>query len=243
MAYIHFMLQGKGGVGKSLASSFLIQYLLHKNKTVSCIDTDPVNATLGGYKEFSASIVNIMKGDNIDAREFDGVLEAIFAADEDQHIVIDNGASSFIPLMAYLKENDALSLIQENGHHAYLHTIITGGQAILDTLNGLKTLCENFATAPMVVWLNLFFGDIALQGKSFDEFTVYKNFKKQFSAIVTIPNKNKATYGKDVEELLARKESFNAGINSSLPLMVRQRLKTYQKDLFEELDRSGVLPA
>lgn len=40
-------------------------------------------------------------------------------AGENEHIVIDNGASSFIPLLSYLKENDAISLIQENGHSVY----------------------------------------------------------------------------------------------------------------------------
>lgn len=233
MAYIHFILQGKGGVGKSLVASALVQYFTQNDVPVQSIDTDPVNATLGGYKEFSAKIFNIMDGDNINSRKFDEVLEIILNAAADEHIVIDNGASSFIPLMSYLKENDAVSLIQEQGHTVYMHTVITGGQAISDTLNGLKSLCINFQAVPIVVWLNLYFGDIVHEGKSFDQFKIYKDHNGQFHAVITIPNKNKLTFGKDVEELLARKQSFAAGINSSLPIMVRQRLKTYWAE-FEE---------
>lgn len=230
MAYIHFILQGKGGVGKSLVASALIQHFLQRELPVQSIDTDPVNATLGGYKEFSAKIFNIMDGDNINSRRFDEVLEIILSGGADEHIVIDNGASSFIPLLSYLKENDAVALIQERGHTVYLHTIITGGQAILDTLNGLKSLCINFPGIPIVVWLNLYFGDIMHEGKSFDQFKIYKDHCGQFHSVITIPNKNKLTFGKDVEELLAKKQSFMAGINSSLPIMVRQRLKTYWQE-------------
>ena len=131
MAYIHFILQGKGGVGKSLVASALIQNLIQQGIAVQGIDTDPVNATLGGYKEFSAKVFNIMDGDNINPRKFDEVLEIILNAGPDEHIVIDNGASSFIPLMSYLKENDAVSLIQENGHTVYLHTVVTGAEAVM----------------------------------------------------------------------------------------------------------------
>lgn len=74
MANVHFILQGKGGVGKSLVASALIQYLLQEGVPVQGIDTGPVNATLGGYKEFAAKVFNIMDGDNINARKFDEML-------------------------------------------------------------------------------------------------------------------------------------------------------------------------
>lgn len=41
----HLVLQGKGGVGKSLVSSIIAQYLNQKNYTTICGDTDPVNST------------------------------------------------------------------------------------------------------------------------------------------------------------------------------------------------------
>lgn len=242
MANVHFILQGKGGVGKSCVASILIQYLVAKGLAVSCLDTDPVNNTLGGYKEFAATVFDIMDGDNVDARKFDTIIEMIFNTQQDAHVVIDNGASSFIPLMSYLKENDAISLLQSEGHQVYLHTVITGGQAMLDTLNGLKSLCTNFQNSKIVVWLNLYFGEIADQDKCFEDFAVYKNHKDQFHAVINIPNRNKGTFGKDVEELLVRKESFEAGINSSRPLMVRQRLKTYRDELYASIEQSGLLP-
>ena len=38
---IHFTLQGKGGVGKSLVASILAQYFRHRGAEIHCIDTDP----------------------------------------------------------------------------------------------------------------------------------------------------------------------------------------------------------
>jgi len=46
MATIHFILQGKGGVGKSLIAALLAQYLHGRGLEVYCFDTDPINATL-----------------------------------------------------------------------------------------------------------------------------------------------------------------------------------------------------
>lgn len=55
---VHFTLQGKGGVGKSFISSLLIQYLRDKGQLVTVVDTDPVNATLTGYKASTPNTSN-----------------------------------------------------------------------------------------------------------------------------------------------------------------------------------------
>ena len=67
MAVIHLIQQGKGGVGKSMIASFLYQALLHLGKEVTAFDTDPVNATLAGFKEFSVRRKEIIKDGNIDS--------------------------------------------------------------------------------------------------------------------------------------------------------------------------------
>ena len=78
MSTIHFVLQGKGGVGKSLVASLLFQYLNRQGLPVSGVDTDPVNSTFSGYKELNIQPLNIMDGDDIDQRRFDSLMEIIF---------------------------------------------------------------------------------------------------------------------------------------------------------------------
>lgn len=164
MAKIHFILQGKGGVGKSMIAVMLYQALRHFGKDVTAYDTDPVNATLTSFKEFDVTALDVMKNGNIDPRKFDALLEALVNAPAESHVIVDNGASSFIALGAYLAENDFLPLLEEQGHRVFFHSIVTGGQALGDTIQGLARMALGFPASPIVVWLNPFFGDIAIDG-------------------------------------------------------------------------------
>lgn len=235
MATVHFIQQGKGGVGKSMIAATLYQVLMHNGKNVYAFDTDPVNSTLAGYKEFAVTRLDILRGDNIDQRAFDALVESIIPLDDSAHVIVDNGASSFISLSSYIRENDALAVFSETGHKVYFHTVITGGQAIQDTLAGMKALCVNFPTTPIVVWLNPFFGEIEVDGKGFEEFSIYKEFQNQLAALIPIPTVNASTTGKDLEDLFAKRQSFEAGINSSKGIMVRSRIKKYWNDLLNML--------
>lgn len=241
MSDIHFILQGKGGVGKSLISSILFQYLKQKNISVSGIDTDPVNSTFSNYKNLSVKRLEIMNGDDVDTRRFDELVESILLKEDNGHIVVDNGAATFIPFCSYLKENNAFSLLKDAGHKVWLHSVITGGQAIDDTLAGLSTLAQVFYDVPIVVWLNRYFGDITASGKSFDQFKIYKDHGSKFHAVIEIPIKKQATFGKDLEDLFSKRETFETALNSDLPIMVRQRLKTFWNELQIEVDKAQLV--
>ncbi len=241
MSTIHFVLQGKGGVGKSLVASLLFQYLHSQGLPVSGVDTDPVNSTFSGYKELPIQSLDILQGDDIDQRRFDTLMEIIFQQPPNSHVVIDNGAATFLPLCAYLKENDVFDLLSSESHDILLHTVVTGGQAVVDTSTGLKTLAISFPTAPLVVWLNRYFGDVTADGLSFEEFKVYRKYSSQFRAIIGIPHRKHATFGKDLEELFARRSTFAAGINSSLPIMTRQRLKMFWGEVQTAIDKAQLV--
>lgn len=242
MATIHFILQGKGGVGKSMIAVLLYQSLRHFEKEVSAYDTDPVNATLASFNEFNVTHIQIMKGDNIDVRKFDALFDALLNAPQESHVIVDNGASSFIALGAYLLENDFLPLLEEQGHKVFFHTIITGGQALGDTLKGLSSLATGFPTVPIVIWLNPYFGEIAIDGNGFEEFKIYREYASHFHALIRLPEGNKTLIGRDLEELFAKRLSFEAGINgSSTPCMVRSRLRRYWNQILSCVEQAGIL--
>jgi DNA polymerase III delta prime subunit len=238
MAMIHFILQGKGGVGKSLVASLLAQYLQGRGLQVHCFDTDPINATLAGYEALDAVALDIMNGDDIDPRRFDQLMDAIIELPSDAHVVVDNGASSFVPLGSYLLENQALEVLEDHSHSVMLHTVVTGGQAILDTLSGLKSLVSHFPATPIVVWLNRYFGDIAIDGKRFEEFKIYSECASSFHAIISLPHRKQTTFGRDLEELFARRQTFTEAQGSALPIMVRQRLTSFWRDTMTEIDQA-----
>ncbi len=124
---VHFTLQGKGGVGKSLVSALLAQYFGSVGADVKCIDTDPVNQTLMNYKALNAQHVNLMNGSKIDERNFDSLMERLLS--EDGIFIVDNGASSFVPLSNYLIENNAIGMLQEAGRDVFNQVVREGNEA------------------------------------------------------------------------------------------------------------------
>lgn len=237
MNAIHLVLQGKGGVGKSLVAALLAQYLSQDKAAAGallCADTDPVNDTFARYGAFGAQRIKILNSDkNIDARAFDSLIETVIA--HEGNCVIDNGASTFIPLSAYLRENSVVELLQESGKKVYIHTVLTGGQAMDDTLMGLNALLSTQA-APVVVWENEFFGEVTRDAKRFTDSKLYEKNKGRIAGIVTLHKRNQDTFGKDMELLVSNKLTFDEAMSSPVfSLMPRQRLKIIQKSVFEQL--------
>lgn len=241
MASIHMVLQGKGGVGKSFVAALLAQYMELKGRKPVCIDTDPVNATFHGYKALKAQRLQIMDGDEINPRNFDALVELIAPSKEDA--IIDNGASSFVPLAHYLLSNQVPALLQDLGHELVLHTLVTGGQALLDTVNGFAQLVTQFPKGTrFVVWLNPFWGPIEHEGKNFVELKAYRDNKDRVSAVIQIPQLKEQTYGRDLSDMLQRRLTFNEALAmNSLSIMTRQRLKIVRDKLFSNLEQSTVL--
>jgi hypothetical protein len=233
---VHFTLQGKGGVGKSYVSSLNVQHHYKAKRPCIAVDTDPVNATLCGYKAFNARRIELMDGSTLVERRFDELMEEI--VENDSNYVVDNGAASFIPLANYLLENDAISLITESGKQVVVHTVITGGQALRDTLGGFQQLAEQLpAPASLIVWLNEYFGEILSDGKSFEEMKVYERYQSRLTGIVRIPRQTSSTFGKDVELMLDRKLTFDeVAMSADFGLMAKQRLATVRRAIFQQLD-------
>ncbi len=241
MAKIHMVLQGKGGVGKSFIATVIAQYKISKGQQPLCIDTDPVNATFHGFKALNVRLLEIMQGDEIQTRNFDTLVELIAPSKDD--VIIDNGASSFVPLTHYLISNQVPALLQEMGHEMVVHTVITGSQALLDTVSGFAQLASQFpAEALFVVWLNPFWGSIEHDGKGFEQMKAYTANKARVSAIVKIPALKEDTYGRDLSDMLQERLTFEEALAmDSLTIMTRQRLKIVKAQLFSQLDSAAVL--
>lgn len=231
---IHFTLQGKGGAGKTFISTLIAQWLKEKQVNVKCYDTDNVNATFEQYKALNVEHINIMNGSKINERGFDNLMESLFT--EELSFVIDNGASSFAPLNNYMIENGVMGMLKEHGKEVYIHTVITGAQGIQDTAQGFKSLINNF-DVPVVLWKNEYFGSIEIDGKTFEDTKLYKDNKDKIKGIVTIAERNRDTFIKDIEEMVKKKLTFEeVKTHSDFKMMEKQRLNIIRKDIFSQLD-------
>src|ERR1035438_7348283 len=103
----HFILQGKGGVGKSLVSAILGQYFHARKATLHCFDTDPVNATFAQFQALGAEHINVLRRGAIHDKRFDELIEKICQVEG--ICIVDTGATTFVPLWNYILENEIRS--------------------------------------------------------------------------------------------------------------------------------------
>src|SRR5215469_16863891 len=57
---IHLVLQGKGGVGRSVVASWLAEFLVEQGQTVRCLDGDPVNRSFAQFKALDVEKVDLL---------------------------------------------------------------------------------------------------------------------------------------------------------------------------------------
>ena len=232
MALVNLTLQGKGGVGKSFVASLLAQYYQGTGSPLLAFDTDPVNQTFAGYSSFGVETIRLGdRADEVNPRSFDVLMQKIMEAPAEAVVVIDNGAATFLPLLGYMVENEAISLLQGAGHEVRVHSVLTGGQALADTVMGLDQVFSYFTTAQVVVWLNEYFGRVERTrqdgtAEPFEASALYRHHTDRIHALVRLPAVRKETYGHDVEKLMQARLSFKeAEDHEDFDLMTRHRLK------------------
>jgi hypothetical protein len=241
MSTVHFVLQGKGGVGKSYAAVLFAQYLRERGLPVSCFDGDPLNQTFGGFAALNVKKVDFLetteKGRRINPRRFDDLVEEIANQPGDSHVIVDTGSSSFVALVHYLVAHDVFSVLSKMGHGVVVHTIVTGGQALLDTLHGAAQLIKQLEGVRFVVWLNPFWGPVAEDGKSFEQMKTYQDMKKRIESVIALPAYSDELLPQDIGAMLKKRLTFKEAIESpEFTLMSRHRLSVAQKDVYARLD-------
>ncbi len=235
----HLVLQGKGGVGKSLVSSIIAQYLNQKNYTTICGDTDPVNSTFHQIKGLNVALVPITEGGTVIQRLFDPLFESIITAESP--VVIDNGASTFLPMLKFLKSNAILDTLEQFGKQTYIHTIITGGQAKDDTANGLLSLIdmvkESGTKAKIVVWQNDFWGKPLFDGKPLEDMPWIKKNHDIIQGIITIIDRNSDAFSTDIKIMTENHMTFNEVKQSEeFGLLAKSRIHRVFNDIYVQLD-------
>ncbi|QOD84154.1 conjugal transfer protein TraL [Chromobacterium haemolyticum] len=227
------VLQGKGGIGKSLVSSLIMQVEAALNNNPLGIDSDPVNKTLSRHTAMNVRPLDIIENNKINSRAFDAMVEWIY-----QHqgaTVVDNGATSFIPATAYIAETGALEVLASMQRRVLLHSILIAGQEQDDTVDGLNALIAS-TTAPIVVWLNERNGPLVdRHGTPFHESDIYQNHRDRIAGIVTIHQRDAQCFGEDIRQMTTQNLTFAEVLASDWPFMPKHRLRQVWDDLFNQL--------
>ena len=64
-------------------------------------------------------------GFTIDSRKIDELTNIVISAKDGTQIIVDNGASSFIPFASWLIENDTISFWENYNIEVLIHLVVT----------------------------------------------------------------------------------------------------------------------
>ena len=234
---VHFILQGKGGIGKTFVSSILAQWLKDKNpEALRCYDTDQENTTFSRYKALNVKHIPVMtESRTIEPKRFDALMMDILEADG--NCVIDNGANTFSPLMAYLIENACFELLKDSGRSVFIHSIVGGGDTLHDTASGFISTALS-TPVPLILWENEHFGLLQTpSGKAFVDSQSFNDHIAKVKGRVRLTQRNADTFGADIKKMNTARMTFDEVMQSDkFNIMEKQRVKVFFRDLFAQLD-------
>lgn len=236
-AVVHLVLQGKGGIGKSVIASWLGEYLLKRGENVHCIDGDPVNRSLTQYRFLNAEKLDLVNEEGLIVRmRYDALLERF--ASERGSFVVDSGSTAFLPLWSYIVETEVVRVLREAGRKLYVHCVVSGGEMLSDSLLGFDTLARSTPDRNVVVWINEYFGPVARDGKTFDQMNVFQKHADKVVGAIGIPQRSADTFGATVLLMREKKLTFDEAIQSNeFMLAQKSRLHIVRRDLYEQLDK------
>lgn len=237
---VHFVMQGKGGVGKTTAAALLGQYLKGIDPETVCVDIDPVNSSFSDFRALNPIALEIMNEGGIDQRAFDTLMEKI--AETPHTFVVDSGAATFLPLTQYLADGPVFSILKQFDRRPVFHSIITGGPAQAHTMQGLATLLDSIPEdADVVLWINEYHGFGKVTDKDgqedWENLAIVQKNKCRFRAIIQLPTLNQQTHGADMRDMLKQGMTFEEAMKpgSGFKLMAQARLRDIWSHLQTEL--------
>ncbi len=231
MANIHFIGGEKGGVGKSLVSRLVAQYLIDNELPFLGFDTDRSHGALLRFYSGYASPVLIDRYEALDS-----IIEAA-VEEPDRRILVDLAAQTHDPLVRWMDESGVLDMAAESGFTiTYWHVMDSGR----DSVDLLKKLLDRFGAR-----LNYVLVRNQMRG---DDFSMLEQSGEQdralgFGAVVVSIKHLSDTI---IQKIDASSSSFWAAqhdadkLSTGLGMMDRQRLKMWLRDAYQQIDSAPV---
>lgn len=228
MSSIHFIGGEKGGVGKSLTSRLLAQYMIDQQIPFLGFDTDRSHgALLRFYEGFASPVV-------LDKREaFDVVVEAA-TENPERRILVDLAAQTHDPLVQWIDDAGVIELAQELGVTLTYWHVMDAGK---DSVDLLGKLLDRFGASLQYVLVRN-----QVRGADFavlDQSGLQDKAMALGAKVITLKKLHEGV----VNKIDADSSSFWKATQSEpggLGLMDRQRLKMWLRDAYREIESVGV---
>lgn len=232
---VHIVLQGKGGVGKTYASTLLAQYHRENGRPVACYDTDPVNNSFAAFKALNARVVQVLKGRALNVAPIDQLMNDVITSPDSS--VIDNGAASFVPFSDYLLKSNIPDLALAKGCRLVVHVVLAGGPNMHDTMKGFVSILDNYpASVALVVWINEFFGPVEIEGKPVESLPIFETNKDRIIGTVYLRRLDPELEGFSLQKMLTDHGTFAEALaDPNLDIVGQSRLMGVRRDIFDQL--------
>ena len=228
---IHFIGGEKGGVGKSLMSRLLAQYMIDHQLPFLGFDTDRSHGALMRFYSGYASPVVMDRYEALDV-----IVEAA-AEQPERRILVDLAAQTHEPLVRWMDDVGVINMADEMGMTIHYWHVMDSGK---DSVDLLEKLLDRFGTGLKYVLVRN-----QVRG---NDFNTLEQSGQQARAlelgakIVSIKKLNEAVMNK----IDAGSSSFwkaktsHDSTDGGLGLMDRQRVKMWLRDVYREIDDVGV---
>ena len=230
MSSLNFIGGEKGGVGKSVAARVLAQYFIDRGRPFVGFDTDRSHTSFTRFYADYASPVIVDNYEGLD--RIAAVFEQPPVEGKQSSVIVDLAAQTAAPLSRWIRESDLISLMAELGVTVNFWHLADAGK---DSVDLLDRLLNTYGPGPnYIVVRNLGRGS---EFSLLDESPALKKDLALGALVVTLPQLHEGS----MRKIDAQSRSFWAAINhrggaESLGMLERQRVKTWLKAAYSELD-------
>lgn len=222
----------------------LVQYLRDHGKTVTAIDLDSLTHSLVEWKGLFARPVDLLTGPDalLNGEALDRLAEDMIVSGAGENWVLDNGSSGFVGLTRYLVDNEFPAILRAHDGDMVIHAVMIGGPDSVHCLTGLHALLTDFKPpVKFVLWLNEFAGPFVMDGKLFEEMSIYRDMlaEDRVIGVVRLAELKKA-FLEDFTRMRSGLLTYGEATGSQkFLLMNRQRLTMIRRWIWDQLDALG----
>lgn len=232
---LNIILSPKGGIGKTMISTYLAEFLKDKFKgmNIICMDADNASQSFGQWDEFNVNPIRTFKNLSTELNEliefFNSTIET-----KDTIYIVDTGAAEYATITSFMgKINEVYNMIKEN-NEIVIHTIIGDKQLLDITTTAIDDITNVLQKPRIALWVNDYFGLSPKFEESINE--IIENYDN--ITPIYLYNKNlNATF---------IKESIKKSYSNKIPLNQYERLdkkieqaymKQFKEFIYDEIEK------
>ncbi len=232
---LNIILSPKGGIGKTMISTYLAEFLKDKFKgmNIICMDADNASQSFGQWDEFNVNPIRTFKNLSTELNEliefFNSTIET-----KDTIYIVDTGAAEYATITSFMgKINEVYNMIKEN-NEIIIHTIIGDKQLLDITTTAIDDITNVLQKPRIALWVNDYFGLSPKFEESINE--IIENYDN--ITPIYLYNKNlNATF---------IKESIKKSYSNKIPLNQYERLdkkieqaymKQFKEFIYDEIEK------